>query len=129
MSLTWTYGWLGIAVFAFGLVLYHLLLKFLKSPGKKNQSGELLIRWSDQAKPTIGGIGFFVAFLAGSAFSGWLGLEALPQLPILPLVTAGCIAFLSGLYDDANNTRPVVKLISQAACALIIVFSGITSIV
>ena len=54
-----------IIAIAFTVLINHLLLKFLKDIGLRNQANghDNLVRWAAQTKPAIGGLSFFTLFL------------------------------------------------------------------
>lgn len=115
----------SIVVFSF--LLNGLLLKFSKTLGIRNNA-DTVIRWNPTSKPSLGGITFFICFLisvAGYAvfFSG--GSPLYHDKPLLGILASSGIAFLMGLSDDAYNTKPLFKLITQVVCGIILIFSGI----
>ncbi len=113
-----------IACIAFSLVINILLLKFLKSPGIKNQETLVAQRWSGTSKPTVGGISFYVIFLFSLVFSSvWSSEES--SFQELGILISATVAFIAGLADDSFNTRPLLKLISQISCAIILIYSGL----
>lgn len=115
----------SIAVFSF--LLNGLLLKFSKTLGIRN-SGETVIRWSSASKPALGGISFFICFLISVAGYAVFFSENNPlynDKQLLGLLASSGIAFLMGLSDDAYNTKPLFKLLTQIICGVILIFSGI----
>lgn len=115
----------GIAVFSF--LLNGLLLKFSKTLGIRNNT-ETVIRWSATSKPALGGISFFICFLISVAGYAVFFSENTPlyhDKKLLGLLASSGIAFLMGLSDDAYNTKPLFKLLTQIICGIILIFSGI----
>lgn len=115
----------GIALCALSLAINFLLLRFLKTLGTKDQKAKVELRWSSQAKPTIGGISFFVgllvALLSGLALADIIYLGESRRI----LLLAGAIvAFLMGLADDAFNTKPLLKFWIQLACGIAVYLAG-----
>lgn len=115
-----------IGGFILASVVNFILLRFLKTLGTKNASSDVLVRWSEQAKPAIGGISFFIVFLVSLV----IGLMISPPgdedlFPVFGISLAATIAFVMGLADDAFNTRPLLKFLAQLACGLILWFCGI----
>jgi UDP-GlcNAc:undecaprenyl-phosphate GlcNAc-1-phosphate transferase len=113
-----------------GLVLSvainFILLRFLKTLGSKNEASEVLVRWSEQSKPAIGGISFFIVFLVSLAVGLLLSLPEDSEVArIMGISLAATMAFVMGLADDAFNTRPLLKFVVQVACGLVLWFSGI----
>jgi UDP-GlcNAc:undecaprenyl-phosphate/decaprenyl-phosphate GlcNAc-1-phosphate transferase len=115
---------LFVACFVFSLVINYILLKFAQTLGIRN-SNENQVRWSPDAKPSLGGISFYVVFLFAFIFT-----ILLPQknsgfnMQIIGILIASTLAFLMGLADDAFNTQPLLKFLTQLFCGLIIIFSG-----
>ncbi len=115
----------SIAVFSF--LLNGLLLKFSKTLGIRNNA-ETVIRWSATSKPALGGISFFICFLISLAGYAIFFSENNPlyqDKKLLGLLASSGIAFLMGLSDDAYDTKPFFKLITQIICAIILILSGI----
>lgn len=115
----------SIAIFSF--LLNGLLLKFSKTLGIRNNA-ETVIRWSATSKPALGGISFFICFLISVAGYAVFFSESTPlyhDKKLLGLLASAGIAFLMGLSDDAYNTKPLFKLLTQVICGIILIFSGI----
>ena len=103
-----------------------LLLNFSRSLGIRNKN-DVVIRWSNESKPSLGGVSFFVVFVfAAIAYS--IVFNEAPNIfqnkQYVGLFTAGSLAFLMGLADDAYNTRPFIKLFVQILCGGIFVTTG-----
>lgn len=83
-------------------------------------------RWNANAKPAFGGIGFFIVFLFAFAVHGGLFPKVSDpfQPEMLGLLLATGSGFLMGLADDAYDTRPVLKVLVQIICGVILVVSG-----
>ena len=99
---------------------------FSTSLGIRNKN-DVVVRWSNQSKPSLGGVSFYIAFLFTSIFySIFFPNEASIFLNshFIGLFIAGSLAFAMGLADDAYNTRPLFKLFIQIACGVIFVISG-----
>lgn len=103
-------------------VINVLLLRFSESLGIRNKN-DVVVRWSNQSKPSLGGISFFVVFLFSSiAFSIVFSEDPIFKNPqYIGLFIAGSLAFLMGLADDAYNTKPLIKLAIQIGCGVIFV--------
>ena len=112
----------GIAI---SLICNKLLLRFSESLGIRNKN-DVTVRWSNQSKPSLGGISLFVGFLFGT----FLYLMIEPDINIfgniefLGLFFSASLAFSMGLADDAYDTKPLFKLFMQISCGLFLVFSG-----
>lgn len=114
-----------IGGFLFSLTINKLLLRFSKSLGIRNKN-DVTIRWSNESKPSLGGISMFSTFIFTILlFAVFFTQEQLfDNSKFLGLLGASSLAFLIGIADDAYNTRPFLKLLGQIACGLLIVFSG-----
>ena len=114
----------GVAV---SLICNKLLLRFSQSLGIRNKN-DVTVRWSNQSKPSLGGIGLFLGFL----FATFLYLMLEPDVNIfgniefIGLFFSASLAFSMGLADDAYDTKPLFKLFIQISCGLFLVFSGTT---
>ncbi len=114
-----------VASLAFSLVINRFLLQFSHNLGIRNTK-ETIIRWSSTSKPALGGISFYLVFLfsvilIAFLFAGSSDYFNLKQLGVFVVVTVG---FLTGLFDDAYNTRPWIKFFSQVFCGLILIVTG-----
>jgi UDP-GlcNAc:undecaprenyl-phosphate GlcNAc-1-phosphate transferase len=115
-----------LSVTCFALVLNGVLLRFSKTLGIRNRT-EGMIRWSSEHKPSVGGISFYLLFLLSVASYTIFFTQTQPLMnkELLGLLVASSLAFMMGLADDAYNTRPLLKLSAQIACALILIMSGL----
>lgn len=106
---------------AFSLLINSILLRFVKTLGTKNQPGAV-VRWSEQTKPAIGGLTFFIIFfMSFSIFSVAFDTYNVFNSPkVIGLMVAATLAFVMGLTDDAYNTRPILKLMVQIICGVIL---------
>lgn len=114
----------GAIIFAF--FINNILLKFVKTLGVRTQ-GEPLVRWSEEAKPSIGGLTFYIVFLLSITlhpfiFSYHNGAFDFKTTGMIGAVSLG---FLMGLADDAYNTKPILKFSTQLLCSIILIYSGI----
>lgn len=116
---------IGSAIVSIGCNV--LLLRFSKSLGIRNKN-DVVVRWSNESKPSLGGVSFFVVFVfAAIAYSVVFYDENIfHNKQYLGLFAAGSMAFLMGLADDAYNTRPLAKLGVQILCGVILVFTNTT---
>src|ERR1035437_8250441 len=101
------YGIFFFAAIVFSLLLNGLLLKFSQTLGIRNSKGAI-VRWSEQSKPSIGGISFYVMFLL--TITGYTFIYGNPPIlknhQFLGIILSCTLVFLMGLADDAYNTRP-----------------------
>lgn len=105
-----------------------VLLRYLKNLGTNKRAVE--VRWSRQAKPTIGGVSFFIGLSATVALAAWNSSDELSLgIRFWPLALASLAAFLMGLADDVWHTRPGGKFVVQVACGLLVYFAGVDPLV
>ena len=109
----------------FSIITNSLLLKFSHNLGIRN-TNDVLIRWSNQSKPSLGGISFFAVFVFSAvAYSILFSTDNIfEDKQYVGLFVSGCLAFVMGLADDAYNTKPIPKLIAQISCGLLLFFTG-----
>lgn len=122
-----------IAFMAGGILLSmlcnQLLLKFSESLGIRNKN-DVVVRWSNQSKPSLGGVSFFVVFIFATI--GYIMISDESNIfhnarlgyEYSGLFVSACLAFLMGLADDAYNTRPYAKLFIQITCGVILLLTG-----
>ncbi len=114
--------------FSFGLIISlvvnHLLLKFSQTLGIRNKN-DVIVRWSNQSKPSLGGISLFIGFMASSILYLMVDAETniFGNLSYVGLFFSASIAFFMGLADDAYNTKPYFKLLIQILCGIILVLT------
>ena len=115
---------LGIA-FLFSVLINSILLKFSQTLGAR-QAEQREIRWSPSVRPSLGGISFFVVFLVTFIVLDFIG-NIMPihfsNLKVIGIFVVCTIAFLMGLADDAYNTKPLLKFITQFVCGLVLYFT------
>ncbi len=101
------------------------MLRFVKTLGIRNES-ETIIRWSDQVKPALGGLVFYIIFLLSIILHSFIFSYAGSNIDFrfTGIVGATSLGFLMGLSDDAYNTRPVLKFLTQVLCGVILIYSG-----
>lgn len=118
------FGFYFLGAIILSVLVNGLFLKFASSLGIRNSS-QATIRWSPEVKPALGGISFYLIFLISTAIYPVLfeQNQSLFNKQILGILAAGTLAFLLGLSDDAYNTRPLLKLIIQIFCGLILIYS------
>ncbi|MDX1349938.1 MAG: MraY family glycosyltransferase [Putridiphycobacter sp.] len=113
---------IGGGAFVLSIIINRFMLKFAHTLGIRNKN-DVTIRWSLTSKPSLGGISFYIIFLAGFMFYAiFYGQEdVFKNQSLLGLFYAVSVAFLLGLSDDAYDTKPVIKLLLQIACGLILI--------
>ena len=114
--------------FIVSVVLNSTLLKFSQTLGiRQIISFEKQTRWSPAARPSIGGISFFMIFLMTFISLNFID-HLLPMkyssLKVVGILMTCTLGFLMGLADDAYNTRPLLKFIIQLSCGFILYFTG-----
>jgi UDP-GlcNAc:undecaprenyl-phosphate GlcNAc-1-phosphate transferase len=119
------YGFFFVVMLVFNLLIYSILLKFATNLGIRNY-GENVVRWTLQTKPSLGGFGFYIAFLISLIF--YMILEGNSEIFVrkeyLGILTVCSLGFLMGLADDAYNTKPFLKFFVQFLCGIILVYTG-----
>lgn len=112
------------AVFVSWLI-NRLLLKFSRSLGIRNKN-DVVIRWSNESKPSLGGISMYITFVLSLLFyaSFHSGDSIFDDAHFTGLVLASTLAFSIGLADDAYNTKPLLKLAGQIGCGVILFSTG-----
>ncbi len=110
--------------FVFSVVTNSILLKFSQNLGARKNTKE--IRWSPAVRPSVGGITFFFIFLISFISLNFIN-NFLPihfnNLKIIGVLIVCTIAFLMGLADDAYNTQPILKFVTQLICGLVLYFT------
>jgi UDP-GlcNAc:undecaprenyl-phosphate GlcNAc-1-phosphate transferase len=110
------------------LVLNALLLRFSSNLGIRSHQ-EFTIRWSSLAKPSVGGITFFICFLLSFIilllvfdYAEFLS----KNIKMLGFFLAVLMATFIGFMDDTFNTKPLLKLTGQILSGVIIAVTGTT---
>ncbi len=113
------------AAFCFSFIINKLFLSFSNNLGGRAKN-ENLIRWSSVTKPAFGGISFFIVFLLSySSYPLFFSdFNSIGDTAVLGLLSAGTLAFLMGLADDAYDTNPSLKFIVQFASAILLIMTG-----
>jgi UDP-GlcNAc:undecaprenyl-phosphate/decaprenyl-phosphate GlcNAc-1-phosphate transferase len=115
---------LFVACFVFSLLINYILLRFAQTLGVRD-GRQHEVRWNPEIKPSLGGISFYVVFLFSFIFTILLPQKTAGfNIQIIGILMAATLAFLMGLADDAFNTQPLLKFLTQIFCGLIIIFSG-----
>ena len=106
------------------LLVNKLLLNFSQSLGIRNRN-DVVIRWSNESKPSLGGVSFYIVFLFTIiTYSIISDKPILHDQQIIGLLIAGSISFAMGLADDTYNTKPWGKLLVQILCGITFIYSG-----
>ncbi len=105
----------------FSILINGLFLKFSRTLGIRDNA-DTLIRWGT-AKPSLGGISFYIIFLLSICSYSVLFRQPSPLFDeqLVGFLGAATMAFLLGLADDAYNTRPFIKLGVQILCAFVLI--------
>lgn len=113
--------------FVFSVLINSILLKFSQNLGSRTHNSHNHIRWNPNVKPSLGGISFFVVFLLSFIILGFIN-NLMPvhfkSVKLIGIFAVCTIAFIMGLADDAYNTKPLLKFVTQIACGLILYFTG-----
>lgn len=109
----------------FSILINSIMLRFVKTLGIRNDK-ETVIRWSDQVKPALGGLSFYIIFLLSISLHSFIFSYSgsVVDFQITGIVGAVSLGFLMGLSDDAYNTRPILKFLTQVLCAVILIYSN-----
>ena len=123
--LSWKHIIFFIGTIVFSFLINSILLKFVKTLGIRNQ-GETTIRWSEQVKPALGGLSFYIVFLLSITLHPFIFSYTASSIDFqfTGVIGAVSLGFLMGLADDAYNTKPLLKLLTQICCAAILIYSG-----
>lgn len=108
--------------FLFFLLLFLFLKKRLRTMGTLAKRADQSSRWSASQKPTTGGIGFFVAFVAG-----WLIHRVTLNDTLandLLVLSGATVAFTVGLWDDLTRLNARSKLAGQLLSAALLLASS-----
>lgn len=107
------------------LLINSLMLRFSRTLGIRNKN-DVTIRWSNESKPSLGGIAMFFTFIFSIiAYAILIEQEDVFDNKIIQgFIGAGGLAFFIGIADDAYNTRPLLKLIGQICCGVLLVETG-----
>lgn len=126
-------GEVGLVLFLFfglgvtaSLIINSVLLRFSRNLGIRNKN-DVVIRWSNESKPSLGGISMYAVFLFSFIAIAALfpSLDVFSDSRFLALVSGGTVSFIIGITDDAYNTKPLLKLGGQILCGLLIIYSGL----
>ncbi|HNK67802.1 MAG TPA: MraY family glycosyltransferase [Flavobacteriales bacterium] len=118
------YSGLFFGALVFALLINSVFMRFFRTFGIREGEGGM--RWAATQKPAFGGIGFFLIFLGSFAVHGALfpKFDNPYQPELIGLLAATGLGFLMGLADDAYNTRPVLKFLTQVGCGVILIATG-----
>ena len=119
------YGTYFIASILFSFLINRLFLKFVRTLGIRNQD-DTVIRWGSQSKPAVGGFSFYILFLLSIiTYSIFFDSnQVFLNKEFIGLLLASMLGFLLGLADDAYNTKPFLKFLTQVTCAVILMVTG-----
>ncbi|MFN7592612.1 MAG: hypothetical protein ACK5QZ_04655, partial [Bacteroidota bacterium] len=89
---------------AFSVMINGVMLRFTKTLGIRQPDN--MIRWATTAKPSIGGISFYILFLISASVYAIFRFNDQDEfnLPLIGLILSASCGFLLGLADDAYNT-------------------------
>lgn len=113
---------LFIICFVFSLLINYIMLRFSQTLGIRNKDINQ-IRWNSDVKPALGGISFYLVFLFTFIFAIILQGDSGINLQVVGILIAATLAFLMGLADDAFNTQPLLKFLTQIFCGLVLIIS------
>ena len=116
---------LFVVVFLFGYTCHGLFARFSRGLGVRQPAVLSQERWSQEVKPSVGGLTFFICFAVSISLLPIEGLTYLSELKRTTFTASCCVGFLLGLADDTYDTVPVVKFLGQVFCGLILCVGGI----
>lgn len=117
---------LFIVSFMFSILINYILLKFAQTLGVRGRN-ENEVRWNPEVKPSLGGISFYLVFLMAFILAVLLPHEQAGfNIQVVGILLAATLSFLMGLADDAFNTQPLLKFLTQIFCGLIVILSGLS---
>ena len=124
-SLFIIYSSFFVSIVLFSILLNTIMLKFATNLGIRNNDQHVM-RWSNIAKPALGGISLYISFLISSTcFSIFFDETHLfKDLHTLGAFISVAIGFIMGLADDAYNTKPIIKSLAQVSCGVILIATG-----
>ena len=113
-----------ILAFCFSLLFNHILIRFYQTFGIRIKEIEQE-RWNPNQKPSLGGISMYLTFLFSVIFLLFMpNKNNTLNISLLGFLISASLAFLMGFADDAYNTQPLIKFLSQVLCAVILAFTG-----
>ncbi len=117
---------LFIVSFMFSILINYILLRFAQTLGVRGRN-ENEIRWNPEVKPSLGGISFYLVFLMAFIVAILLPHQQEGfNVQVVGILLAATLSFLMGLADDAFNTQPLLKFLTQIFCGLIVIISGLS---
>ncbi|HNP48925.1 MAG TPA: MraY family glycosyltransferase [Bacteroidia bacterium] len=119
------HGLFFIVSIIFSFLINRLFLKFVRTLGIRNQD-DTVIRWGSQSKPAVGGFSFYIIYLLSViAYSIFFDSnQVFLSKEFIGILLATMLGFLLGLADDAYNTKPFLKFLTQVTCAVILMVTG-----
>lgn len=119
------YGLFFVASILFSFLINRLFLKFVRTLGIRNQN-DAVIRWGSQSKPAVGGFSFYIIYLLSIiTYSVFFDSnQVFLSKEFIGILLATMLGFLLGLADDAYNTKPFLKFLTQVTCAIILMVTG-----
>lgn len=102
-----------------------VLLEFSKTLGMRGKNNTEK-RWNKNVKPSIGGIAIFLSVFISiiTYLISHPSENVFSNASFVFFFLGMCLAFFMGLTDDAFDTKPIMKLSSQIACGIFVVFSN-----
>ncbi|MBK6950807.1 MAG: undecaprenyl/decaprenyl-phosphate alpha-N-acetylglucosaminyl 1-phosphate transferase [Crocinitomicaceae bacterium] len=110
--------------FLLSVVINAIMMRFVRNLGMRHQQ-DITVRWSNQSKPAVGGISFYISYLMGFMFYAIIfgQQDVFHNSELLGLFITITLAFLLGLSDDAYDTKPLIKLGIQILCGFILIWT------
>ncbi|MBK9283886.1 MAG: undecaprenyl/decaprenyl-phosphate alpha-N-acetylglucosaminyl 1-phosphate transferase [Sphingobacteriaceae bacterium] len=106
------------------MIINYILLKFVQTLGIRGKEQQQ-VRWNPNSKPALGGISFYVIFLFAFIVTIFISEKSNTiNLRLSGILIAGTLAFVMGLADDAFNTQPLLKFLTQVICGFVLIATG-----
>ena len=125
MNYELTYFLFACVAIIFSVVINGLFLRFSRNLGMRNLD-DSMIRWATSQKPALGGFSFYILFLV-SVIAYVIIFDTTSvfhDIKLIGVLIACTLGFFLGLTDDAYNTRPVLKFVTQFMCGIILIATG-----
>jgi UDP-GlcNAc:undecaprenyl-phosphate GlcNAc-1-phosphate transferase len=121
----YVYGVFFTVSIVFSFLINRIFLRFVKTLGIRNQD-DTIIRWGTQSKPAVGGFSFYIIFLLSIiTYSIFFDSnQVFLSKEFIGILLSTMLGFLLGLADDAYNTKPILKFLTQVTCGIILMVTG-----
>jgi len=115
--MNWSLLWTLVLTLTTSVLSSLLFLKYFRKLGLKKTEQSNQVRWSNQPKPTIGGLGMMIAYVSGATLLWVLNQNEVVMYLAIPLFFAAVV----GLIDDLKAVKALLKLFMQLLCGILLV--------